>query len=49
MTVFEKSNLQGASVTRENPGAEWITPEPGSLYLAAMDRVCATPQQPPRN
>jgi hypothetical protein len=41
MTVFEKSNLQGASVRREMPGAEWSTPEPGSLYQAAIDRICA--------
>ncbi len=45
MTVFSKSNLQGARATRENPGAEWTTPPPGSLYLAAMERMCAAPQQ----
>jgi hypothetical protein len=41
MTLFEKSNLQGDRVTRETPGAEWTTPQPDSLYLAAIDRICA--------
>jgi len=48
MTVFEKSNLQGPAVTRENPGAEWTPPQPGSLYLAAMERVCSAPRQAPQ-
>ncbi len=41
MTIFEKSNLQGARVTRESANAEWMTPSPGSLYLTVIDQVCA--------
>ncbi|MGH6950691.1 MAG: surface-adhesin E family protein [Vitreimonas sp.] len=42
MTVFERSNLQGAGVRRETPDAEWSAPSPGSLYLAALEQMCAS-------
>lgn len=41
ITLFERSNLHGTRVTRESPGAEWTAPQPGSLYLAALEQVCA--------
>jgi hypothetical protein len=41
MTIFERSNLQGAGVRRETPNAEWTAPPPGSLYLAALEQMCA--------
>lgn len=41
ITLFERSNLQGTRVTRETPSAEWTAPQPGSLYLAALDQMCA--------
>lgn len=41
ITLFERSNLQGARVTREIPGAAWTAPQPGSLYFTALGQVCA--------
>src|SRR5262245_50008166 len=49
LTIFERSNLQGARVTRESANSEWMTPSQGSLYLTVIDRVCNAPPegQPP--
>lgn len=41
MTLFERSNMQGAQASRENASAEWSVPREGSLYLIALQRICA--------
>jgi hypothetical protein len=43
MTIFERSNMQGASATRQNESAAWDTPRDDSLYRTAMERICAAP------
>jgi hypothetical protein len=42
MTLFERSHMQGDSVSRENANAEWTTPSENSLYLTAARGLCLT-------
>lgn len=45
MTIYERSNLSGASNARENPNVDWSAPSANSLYLTALERICAAPTE----
>lgn len=45
MTIYERSNMQGASQTHVSSGGEWAEGSPNSLYRAALARICSAPEQ----
>jgi hypothetical protein len=40
MDIYELNNLKGQSFFAANADAAWTTPQPGSLYLRVLERVC---------